>query len=69
MARTSVQDIAFSAVFPLLIQKAERKGRSREEVVAVTAYHLRRFFLLSSSVESALGEDHRKSLRGAGGNH
>ena len=38
MARTSVQDMAFSDVFPLLIQKAERKGRSREEVVAVTAW-------------------------------
>jgi hypothetical protein len=30
--------MAFGKVFPLLIAKVERKGRSREEVLAVTAW-------------------------------
>ena len=54
MARTSVQDMAFSAVFPLLIQKAERKGRSREEVVAVTAWLTG---CTSAQIDAALASD------------
>ena len=32
MPRQSVFDMAFSKVYPMLVQKAERKGRTREEV-------------------------------------
>ncbi len=38
MPRQSIFDMKFSAVYPLLIQKAERKGRTRDEVDGVTAW-------------------------------
>ena len=38
MARQSIFDMKFSSVYPLLVQKAERKGRSREEVDTVIAW-------------------------------
>lgn len=38
MARRSVFDMKFSDVYPLLIQKAERKGRTRSEVSEVTSW-------------------------------
>ncbi len=38
MPRHSVLDMRFSAVYPLLIRKAERKGRTRAEVDEVTAW-------------------------------
>ena len=38
MARRSVFDMKFSEVYPLLIQKAERKGRTRSEVNEVTSW-------------------------------
>ena len=34
----NVTDMTFAKVFPLLIQKAERKGRTREEVFSVTEW-------------------------------
>ncbi|MDD7009654.1 MAG: DUF2200 family protein [Bacteroidales bacterium] len=37
MART-VFDMAFAKVYPCLIAKAERKGRTREEVLFVTSW-------------------------------
>lgn len=37
MAR-NVFDMAFAKVFPCLIAKAERKGRTREEVLFVTSW-------------------------------
>ena len=37
MPRQSIFDMKFSNVFPLLIQKAERKSRTRAEVYEVTA--------------------------------
>ncbi len=38
MPRTDVTQMLFSKVYPLLVNKAERKGRSREEVEQVTAW-------------------------------
>lgn len=38
MENEKIFAMAFGKVFPLLIAKAERKGRSREEVLAVTAW-------------------------------
>lgn len=33
-----IRDMKFSKVYPMLIQKAERKGRTREEVYQVTTW-------------------------------
>lgn len=38
MARTSIYDMKIAKVYPLLVQKAERKGRTKEEVDAVIAW-------------------------------
>lgn len=38
MVRKSIAQLSFSQVYPLLVQKAERKGRSRAEVDAVTCW-------------------------------
>ena len=38
MARQSVFDMKLSAVYPLLVQKAERKGRTKDEVDQVIAW-------------------------------
>ena len=38
MARRSIFDMRFQDVYSALIQKAERKGRTREEVEEVTAW-------------------------------
>ena len=38
MPRQSIFDMKFSQVYPLLEQKAERKGRTKEEVDAVIAW-------------------------------
>ena len=38
MPRQSIFDMPFSRVYPLLIQKAEKKGRTRFEVHEVTAW-------------------------------
>ena len=38
MPRQSIFDMPFSRVYPLLIQKAEKKGRTRSEVLEVTAW-------------------------------
>ncbi len=38
MSNEKVFAMSFAKVFPLLIAKAERKGRTREEVLAVTAW-------------------------------
>ena len=38
MDNEKVYSMRFSKVYPLLIQKAERKNRSREEVLEVTAW-------------------------------
>ena len=38
MARQSVFDMSFSKVYSALIQKAERKGRTRSEVDQVTSW-------------------------------
>lgn len=38
MEQEKVFSMAFSKVYPMLIAKAERKGRTREEVLHVTAW-------------------------------
>ena len=38
MGNEKVYNMAFGKVFPLLIAKAEKKGRTRGEVIAVTAW-------------------------------
>lgn len=38
MSAEKVFGMSYAKVFPLLIAKAERKGRSREEVLAVTGW-------------------------------
>ena len=38
MTNEKVFAMSFTKVYPLLIAKAERKGRAREEVLAVTAW-------------------------------
>ncbi|MBQ2433460.1 MAG: DUF2200 domain-containing protein [Clostridia bacterium] len=38
MDNQKIFNMAFSKVFPLLIQKAERKGRTRAEVIEVTSW-------------------------------
>ena len=38
MPRTDVTQMAFAKLYPLLVNKAEKKGRSREEVDQVTAW-------------------------------
>lgn len=38
MARQSIFDMKVSRVYPLLVQKAEKKGRTRDEVDQVTAW-------------------------------
>ncbi len=38
MTNEKVLDMSFANVYPMLIAKAERKGRTRDEVLAVTAW-------------------------------
>lgn len=38
MPRTDVTQMSFARLYPLLVTKAEKKGRSREEVDQVTAW-------------------------------
>lgn len=38
MGNERIYNVAFSKVYPLLIAKAEKKGRAREEVLRVTAW-------------------------------
>lgn len=38
MSNERIYQMAFSKVFPLLIAKAEKKGRTRDEVLEVTAW-------------------------------
>lgn len=38
MSNDRIYNMAFAKVFPLLISKAEKKGRTRDEVLEVTAW-------------------------------
>ena len=38
MPRTDVTQMAFAKLYPLLVNKAEKKGRTRSEVDQVTAW-------------------------------
>lgn len=38
MPRADVTEMSFAKIYPLLVAKAERKGRAREEVDQVTAW-------------------------------
>ncbi|NLZ33588.1 MAG: DUF2200 domain-containing protein, partial [Clostridiales bacterium] len=35
MARRSINEMSFSSVFPLYIEKVERKGRTKDEVIEI----------------------------------
>ena len=54
MPRQSIFDMKFSNVFPLLIQKAERKSRTRAEVYEVTAWLTG---YTSEQIDAALGSE------------
>ena len=41
MPRHNIFDMAFSKVYPMLVQKAERKGRTKAEVDEVTSWNPR----------------------------
>ena len=38
MARTDVTQMPFAKIYPLLVNKAEKKGRTRDEVAQVTCW-------------------------------
>lgn len=38
MPRTDVTQMLFAKLYPLLVNKAEKKGRTRQEVVQITAW-------------------------------
>ena len=38
MPRMDITEMAFARVYPLLVTKAEKKGRTRDEVDQVTAW-------------------------------
>jgi len=54
MSNDRIYNMAFAKVFPLLISKAEKKGRTRAEVLAVTAWLTG---YTADSIESALTSD------------
>lgn len=54
MSNERVYHMAFSKVFPLLIAKAEKKGRTRAEVLEVTAWLTG---YTSDAIEAALATD------------
>ena len=49
MARKTIAEMSFANVYPLLVQKAERKGRTREEVNTI-------IFWLTGYDEASLAE-------------
>ena len=54
MSNEKIYSMAFAKVFPLLIAKAEKKGRTRAEVLEVTAWLTG---YTSDAIESALTTD------------
>lgn len=54
MGNERIYNMAFSKVYPLLIAKAEKKGRTREEVLKVTAWLTG---YTHEAIESALATD------------
>ncbi|ASW42799.1 MULTISPECIES: DUF2200 domain-containing protein [Eubacteriales] len=38
MARRSINEMSFSSVFPLYIEKVERKGRTKDEVIEIITW-------------------------------
>ena len=38
MPRKPIAQLSFTQIYPLLVQKAERKGRTREDVDTVTCW-------------------------------
>ena len=54
MSNEKIYNMAFAKVFPLLIAKAEKKGRTRAEVLEVTAWLTG---YTSDAIESALTTD------------
>ncbi len=54
MTNDKIYNMAFSKVFPLLIAKAEKKGRTRDEVLTVTSWLTG---YTADTVEAALSTD------------
>ena len=54
MRNERIYNMAFSKVYPLLVAKAEKKGRTRDEVLAVTAWLTG---YSHEAIESALASD------------
>jgi len=54
MSNEKIYDMAFAKVFPLLIAKAEKKGRTRAEVLEVTSWLTG---YTTDAIESALTTD------------
>ena len=54
MSNEKIYDMAFAKVFPLLIAKAEKKGRTRAEVLEVTSWLTG---YTADTIESALTTD------------
>lgn len=81
MARQSIFDMKVSKIYPLLLQKVERKGRSKEELDTaikwLTGYDMDQvdqemtygdFFQAGTCHESEGRTDQRKGMRSASGN-
>ena len=60
MPRTSVYEMKFSKVYPLLVAKAEKKGRTREEVDEVTSW-LTGYDMSSVDMEMTYGDFFRNA--------
>ena len=54
MPRKTIFDMSFAGVYPALIQKAEKKGRTRAEVYEVTAWLTG---YTAEQIDAALGSD------------
>ena len=60
MARQSIFDMKLSAVYPLLVQKAERKGRTKDEVDQVIAW-LTGWDMSKADMEMGYGDFFRRA--------
>ena len=60
MARQSVFDMKLSKIYPLLVQKAERKGRTKAEVDQIIAW-LTGWDMESADMEMTYGDFFRKA--------
>ena len=69
MPRQSVFDMKVSKVYPLLVAKAERKGRTKEEVDEIILWLTGYDMSSVDQEQSASRSDQRGRLRGKGREH